>query len=138
MSSEELHEHMLASSKSFAKTVEMSEKSDEEIKAALLTAGYHDDASDNGAQKLIESWFHPAKKIFHNKKTGAREFHETMTKSKELLVALRDVAGLNWGGTEMSTGQNGDFMHFDNRNDDFGHKVYQAGYDAQQARKHNK
>jgi hypothetical protein len=134
MSSEELHEHMLASSKSFAKTVELSAQSDDDIKAALLRAGYKDDASDKGVKHLIERWFHPAKKIY----TGGRAFHETMTHSKELLVALRDVAGLNWGGTEMSSGQNGDFMHFDNRNDDFGHRVYQAGYDAQQARKHDK
>jgi hypothetical protein len=38
-------------------------------------------------------------------------------------VALRDVAGLAWGGTEMSTIQNGDFMHFDCRNDEFGKAV---------------
>jgi hypothetical protein len=38
MSSDELHEHMLASSQSFARTVELSEKSDEEIKTALLAA----------------------------------------------------------------------------------------------------
>jgi hypothetical protein len=58
-----------------------------------------------------------------------------MTESKELVVALRDAAGLNWGGTEMSMGQNGDFMHFDTRNDGLGGKIYQAGYEAQKARK---
>jgi hypothetical protein len=132
MSSEELHDHMLASSKSFARTVEMSEKSDDEIKAALLAAtpAY----KESEIPQLIEKWFHPAKKIYHNAK-GDRKFHETMTESKELIVALRDAAGLNWGGTEMDPGQNGDFMHFDTRNDDLGHKVYQAGFNAQRARR---
>jgi len=137
MSSEELHEHMLASSKSFASTVELSEKTDDEIKAALLAGNppYQDGSGEKGIPNLIEKWFHPAKKVFHDAKTGERQFHETMTESKELIVALRDAAGLNWGGTEMSPGQNGDFMHFDTRNDTIGHTVYQAGYDAQQDRK---
>jgi len=137
MSSEELHEHMLASSKSFARTVELSEKSDEEIKAALQTAKppFADGAGEKDIPSLIEKWFHPAKKLFHDSKAGARKFHETMTESKELVVALRDAAGLNWGGTEMSAGQNGDFMHFDTRNDSTGHTVFQAGFDAQRSRK---
>jgi hypothetical protein len=37
--------------------------------------------------------------------------------SMDMVVALRDVAGLAWGGTEMSTVENGDFMHFDLRHD---------------------
>jgi len=137
MSSEELHDHMLASSKSFAQAVELSEKSDEDIKKAMLAGNppYKEGNGDKDIQHLIDKWFHPAKKIFHDQKTGDRKFHETMTESKELVVALRDAGGLNWGGTEMSAGQNGDFMHFDTRNDDLGHKVYKAGYDAQKARK---
>ncbi len=137
MSSEELHEHMLASSQSFARTVELSEQSDDDIKAALLAARepYTDGPGDKGIPSLMEKWFHPAKKMFHDAKSGERKFHETMTESKELIVALRDAAGLNWGGTEMSAGQNGDFMHFDTRNDSIGHTVYKAGYDAQQDRK---
>lgn len=43
------------------------------------------------------------------------------------MIALRDVAGLAWGGTEMSMIENGDFMHFDCRLTDFGHSVYRAG-----------
>lgn len=134
MSSEELHEHMLASSHSFAKVVEMSELSDDEITAALERAGYKGGGGKNEIPYLLKEWFHSAKKMFHDEK-GGRKFHETMTESKELIVALRDAAGLNWGGTEMSAGQNGDFMHFDCRNDEFGNKVFQAGYHAQTARK---
>ncbi len=40
-----------------------------------------------------------------------------------LLVALRDVAGLAWGGTEMGSSENGDFMHFDCRDTTFGNAV---------------
>lgn len=40
--------------------------------------------------------------------------------SQELLIALRDVAGLAWGGAEMSGNENGDFMHIDCRQDNFG------------------
>jgi len=40
-----------------------------------------------------------------------------------LLVALRDVAGLSWGGTEMGSKENGDFMHFDCRDTAFGNSV---------------
>lgn len=42
----------------------------------------------------------------------------------EPLLALRDAAGLAWGGVEMSSNENGDFMHFDCRNDPFGKAVY--------------
>lgn len=40
------------------------------------------------------------------------------------MIALRDVAGLSWGGTEMSARENGDFMHFDCRDTEFGRAVY--------------
>jgi hypothetical protein len=132
MSSEELHEHMLASSKSFAQVVELSEKSDDEIKTLLEAAGYKDGKGKNDIPNLLRDWFHSAKSMYHDKK-GGRKFHETMTESKELIVALRDAGGLNWGGTEMSKGQNGDFMHFDTRNDATGKTVYDAGYKAQKA-----
>lgn len=48
--------------------------------------------------------------------------------SLELSVALRDAGGLAWGGTELSghDGDNGDFMHFDLRNDGVGAAVVSA------------
>jgi hypothetical protein len=48
------------------------------------------------------------------------------THTQDLVVALRDVAGFMWGGTEMSSVENGDFMHFDLRNTSFGDAVYKA------------
>jgi hypothetical protein len=47
--------------------------------------------------------------------------------TQEMVIALRDVAGLAWGGTEMISIENGDFMHFDCRLTDFGHAVHEAG-----------
>lgn len=46
-----------------------------------------------------------------------------MTHGKELVIALRDVAGFSWGGVEMSDKENGDFMHFDLRNTSYGQAV---------------
>jgi hypothetical protein len=54
--------------------------------------------------------------------------HNTATSSQglELTVALRDAGGLMWGGTEMSHGDNGDFMHFDVRQDAVGQRFLNA------------
>lgn len=37
----------------------------------------------------------------------------------ELIAALRDVAGLGWGGVDIGRSDSGDFMHFDMRNATF-------------------
>lgn len=55
---------------------------------------------------------------------GREKADSLTTHTKDLLVALRDVAGLSWGGTEMSNNINGDFMHFDCRQDSFGKHLY--------------
>jgi hypothetical protein len=56
---------------------------------------------------------------------GGRQYAATIKDIRdELLVALGDVAGLSWGGTEMSMREDGDFMHFDCRNTTFGYAVY--------------
>lgn len=47
--------------------------------------------------------------------------------TQEMVIALRDVAGLAWGGAEMSSIENADFMHFDCRLTSFGNSVYDAG-----------
>jgi hypothetical protein len=49
--------------------------------------------------------------------TGRQNATGLMTHKMDMVVALRDVAGLAWGGTEMSPIENGDFMHFDLRHD---------------------
>jgi hypothetical protein len=58
---------------------------------------------------------------------GRKDAKQATNLTQELLIALRDVAGLAWGGTEMSMIENGDFMHFDCRLTDFGQSVYLAG-----------
>lgn len=58
--------------------------------------------------------------------------------SMDLLVALRDVAGLAWGGTEMSSVENGDFMHFDCRQTQFGDAVYDRKSPDEQAEEQRK
>lgn len=58
-------------------------------------------------------------------RSGGRSAADRLTThSQELLVALRDIAGLSWGGAEMSSNENGDFMHFDCRHDTFGKNLY--------------
>jgi hypothetical protein len=59
-------------------------------------------------------------------KVGRQNSDRLTTHSQDLIIALRDVAGLMWGGTEMSTLENGDFMHFDLRNTSYGHAVLAA------------
>lgn len=67
----------------------------------------------------INSWFHMQE--------GRREAKGPTNLKQELVIALRDVAGLAWGGTEMDPNENADFMHFDCRQTDFGKDVYRAG-----------
>lgn len=47
-----------------------------------------------------------------------------MDQSKELVVALRDVAGLRWGATDMGESQSSDMMHWDNHNDGDAHRLW--------------
>ncbi len=50
-----------------------------------------------------------------------------MNLNEEMVIALRDVAGLAWGGAEIAPAENGDMMHFDCRTTAFGNSVYEAG-----------
>lgn len=59
---------------------------------------------------------------------GRGQSDKLTTHSQDLMIALRDVAGLMWGGTEMSPVENGDFMHFDLRNTSYGQKVLAANH----------
>jgi hypothetical protein len=117
-SSEELIQRVQATSNAFAKYVELSKKPKEEILATLAHAGYGADEANAELPNVQK-----AEELFH--KGGGRQYAKTITNiQEELLVALRDVAGLSWGGTEMSMRENGDFMHFDCRDTDFGRAVY--------------
>jgi hypothetical protein len=57
---------------------------------------------------------------------GRRQSDGLTTHTQDLIIALRDVAGLMWGGTEMHSVENGDFMHFDLRNTSYGQAVLAA------------
>ncbi|HEY1555909.1 MAG TPA: hypothetical protein VGF94_13815, partial [Kofleriaceae bacterium] len=67
-------------------------------------------------------------KYFHNGFGRSKATKSFTGIHEDLLVALRDVAGLAWGGTEMSSNENGDFMHFDCRETDFGRTIYNKAH----------
>jgi hypothetical protein len=117
-SSEELIQRVKATSNAFKRYLELSRKPKEEILTVLQGAGYTEDEAkaELPSVQKAEGRFHGG---------GGRQYASTITNiQEELLVALRDVAGLSWGGTEMSMRENGDFMHFDCRNTTFGYAVY--------------
>jgi len=47
-----------------------------------------------------------------------------MNQSKDVVVALRDVAGLRWGATDMGESQSSDMMHWDNDHDGPAHALW--------------
>lgn len=77
-------------------------------------------------EKLEKNWG-PEKKSGKERFGRTQDTQSFTNHSQELVVALRDVAGLSWGGTEMSERENGDFMHFDCRTTNFGQNVYKHG-----------
>jgi len=117
-SSEELIQRVTATSDAFVKYLELSKKSKEEILAALAKAGYSTDDAKTELPNVQK-----AEGLFH-KADGRKQATALTNIHEELLIALRDVAGLSWGGTEMSMRENGDFMHFDCRDTTFGYAVY--------------
>ncbi|HET9622924.1 MAG TPA: hypothetical protein VFP84_16240 [Kofleriaceae bacterium] len=98
---------------------------DDEIKTRFRNAGY---APDKATELVI------AARKFGKKAPDTRRYWQDnlgrdratglTTHSMDMIVALRDVAGLSWGGTEMSEGSSGDFMHFDCRGTDVGKKLF--------------
>ena len=80
-----------------------------------VAAGY---SEEQAKKALPEMLTFPDK--FHNN-FGRQNATNATTHSLDLTVALRDAGGLAWGGSEMSHGgDNGDFMHFDCRQDAVG------------------
>ncbi|HEX4417177.1 MAG TPA: hypothetical protein VH165_04720 [Kofleriaceae bacterium] len=122
-STEELFPRIKASSQSFAKLLELSVRAhgDEsptgEIARSLVRVGYEGDALKTATHEVAVADHH-----FHQQQ-GRKDAKQATNLTQELVIALRDVAGLAWGGTEMSTIENGDFMHFDCRLTDFGQSV---------------
>jgi len=124
LSTEELQARIEQASQSFEKYLSLGEKDKETIVATLKGAGFSDVEANDQADQLkghSGKYKKSARDIFNVRGNGA---HGITNLRQELLVALRDVAGLAWGGTEMSGVENGDFMHFDCRNDAFGYAVY--------------
>jgi hypothetical protein len=126
-STEELFPRIAASSKSFQLLLELSaranndEKPTGEIYKKLAAAGYEGEALKTATHEVAVANHH-----FHQQEGRAHASAPTNL-TQELVIALRDVAGLAWGGSEMSSVENGDFMHFDCRLTDYGNTVYQAG-----------
>jgi hypothetical protein len=137
-STEELHARVDAASQSLRKYLVLAETgSDSEIRDLFVAkAGF----TPAEAEAAVAGVRHFGKKGFidENWKGGKRYFQDNLNRteatgltnmSTDLLVALRDVAGLAWGGGEMSeSGESGDFMHFDCRNDTMGANVLQFAY----------
>jgi hypothetical protein len=117
-STEELFQRVQATSEAFARLLALSNRPEPEILSALTSAGYARPEAEATvpAVQRAEGYFHGG---------GGRQRARSLTNiQQELLIALRDVAGLSWGGTEMSARENGDFMHFDCRDTEFGRAVY--------------
>jgi hypothetical protein len=133
MSTEELFPRIKASSQSFAKLIELSVRAHQdespmgEIATSLAHVGYEGDELKKATHEVAK-----ADELFH-KQEGRKDAKQATNQSQELVIALRDAAGLAWGGTEMSGIENGDFMHWDCRQTDFGHQVIAAGAAAKKA-----
>jgi hypothetical protein len=116
-SSEELFAKVDAASKSLSKYLDLATKDDATITAALKE---HDLPADNDSRDSVRRF-----RAFFKMASMGRDQADGLTNhSMDMVVALRDVAGLAWGGAEMSERQNGDFMHFDLRNETIGAKVH--------------
>lgn len=126
-STEELFQRVSAASQSFSQLLALSthargdESATGEISTKLAHAGYEGDALKTAVHEVAVANHH-----FHQQQGRAAAKAPTNL-TQEMVIALRDVAGLAWGGTEMSSIENGDFMHFDCRLTDYGHAVYEAG-----------
>ena len=113
VSTDELYARVTEISQSFAKYLAIANDPDDKLLARFTAAGISADVAQADLAEV-----HQMPHYFQMKSGGQAT---TLTNhSQELLVALRDVAGLAWGGAEMSPNENGDFMHFDCRQDSLG------------------
>ncbi len=117
-SSEEVFARVDAASKSLSKYLDLATKDDATITAALKEHGLPADNDSRDSVRRFRDFFKMAS-------MGRDQADGLTNHSMDMVVALRDVAGLAWGGAEMSERQNGDFMHFDLRNEKIGAEVHQ-------------
>ncbi|MEP6866190.1 MAG: SH3 domain-containing protein [Deltaproteobacteria bacterium] len=122
MSTDELYAHVAEISSSFKSYMGLAGKNDTEILRAFTAAGIPSQEAQSvlAEVKKVPHFFHD----FYGRNDAA----SLTNHSQELLVALRDVAGFSWGGAEMSGNENGDFMHFDCRQDGFGVLLQQFNF----------
>lgn len=141
MSTEELFDKVHASSEAFVQLKNLATtKSKHEIIEVLKTKYPDHEAEDKYEKylkKLPELWG-PSKAKGGDRFGRTQDTRSFTNHSELLLVALRDVAGLAWGGSELHKNENGDFMHFDCRHTGFGRDVYDAGARAQNEAKKSK
>jgi len=118
MSSEELQAHVKSASTAIKAYIELAETKDEtKIHDKFIAAGF---SETQFAEALPDMLAFPSR----FKDNFSRNTSVISTQSVDLVVALRDAAGLAWGGTELDPNHdNGDFMHFDCRNEGIGAKV---------------
>jgi hypothetical protein len=122
-STEELHAEIAATSQATEKYLELCKADQETQRATLAKAGFSDAEIRELLPKMPMHF-----KIFHNKDRKQTNAKSITDISSDLLIALRDAAGLAWGGTDFpGANEQGDFMHFDCRADSWGASVYRLG-----------
>ena len=121
MSTEELLPKVEAASEGFKRLLAMSRRGNAKEIRSALAEHYKGTELDNHIKTItnIDTWFHL--------QSGRAEALGPTNLKMEMVIALRDVAGLAWGGTEMDAHENADFMHFDCRQTNFGQQIYQSG-----------
>jgi hypothetical protein len=122
LSTEELHARIASAASALQQYIELARAGkDKDIIDRFVAAGF----TDAQAREAL-----PEMRKFPERYSGgfSRRASKGLptTHSLDLMVALRDVAGLTFGGSEMSHGDNGDFMHFDCRSDPLGQRALGA------------
>jgi hypothetical protein len=125
-----MHAKVMQSSDAFVQLLALCRSGDEKaVEQALVNSGKYNaheakEKYDSLLGKVPGYWSQHGREKF-----GRTENTKSFTnQSQQLVVALRDVAGLAWGGSELASTENGDFMHFDCRHLPYGKTVYDAGY----------
>lgn len=122
LSTEELHARVAAATKAidqYFRDVETLSK--DEMWKKFEAAGFtKEQFEDQTVDKKVEKGAYENAKVRMAQFKNGMNRHTSMinTQSVELVTALRDAGGLTWGGTELTeASDNGDFMHFDCRNE---------------------
>ncbi len=127
LSTEELYAKINATSDAVSQYMDLT-KADTETFVQTLMASTHHAYTEKEARAIA------GRRKGHWDKFHDSERRQTKAKSltnmhEDMVIALRDVAGLAWGAGEFTAsegGVNGDFMHFDCRNDSVGSGMMSA------------